>query len=350
MVRRAAIPALLAILVLLLPLPSLAQGQKSPSSLPNVDPYTRKYSIRGNVRFEQDERPVENIKIELTRFSGGVMSVTFTRSNGEFEFAGLDKGEFFLIVQERGYEPVRQSCVIYNSTLYGVQVYLKKLGNLQPEDSDPVSVRELSLSRDAQSNYRKAMDVLYKKHEPESSVELLQKVVIAVPDFYEGHFQLGVAYDMLHKPVEAEAAFRKSIATSSEKYPHALIALASLLTTQDRPAEAEPLVRQALALDAKIWQGHYEMGRALTALNRIEDAEKSLQESVRLHSDYPPAYLVLANVHIRTKNQTALLGDLNEFLRLDPSGPQSEQARKMRDYILHSAEASKGVPAAPPKP
>ena len=194
------------------------------------------------------------------------------------------------------------------------------------------------------------MDALYKKHKPEESLPLMQLVVTVVPGFYEAYFHMGIAYDQMQKPVEAEAALRKSIATSEEKFPHAFIALASLMTNQQKPAEAEAFARRGLEIDATIWLGQYEMGRALMALNRPQEAEKYVAESVRLHNDFPPAYLQLANIHMRMKNQTALLGDLNAFLRLDPNGPQSERARKMRDSIQLELENTKNSMAAPPKP
>ena len=183
---------------------------------------------------EQNEQPVENVKVELASIAGEVLGVALTGSKGEFEFNGLSNGEFILYVREPDFMPVRQSVAIFNSVLNGLVIYLRRVTvKSQGESVDPVTVRELSLPRDAQSNYRKGLDMLYRKRDPESGLKLLQKVVVASPDFYEGHFQIGVAYDMLHKPGEAEAAFRKSIATSSEKYPHALIALASLLALLD---------------------------------------------------------------------------------------------------------------------
>jgi tetratricopeptide (TPR) repeat protein len=345
--RRAVFPALLAIFLLL---PGFAHAQTTPSTA-NRDLPARLQSIRGNVRFEQNVQSAEMVKVELRKFSGEIAGVTFTRSNGEFEFAGLYNGTFYVVVEETGYEPVRQAVQIYNSSQFGVLVYLKKISTGAPaEGGDSVSVRELSLPRDARSTFRKGMDVLYKKHDPAASLPLFEKVATAAPNFYEALFRMGIAYDQLQKPVEAEAAWRKSIAASEEKFPDAFIALASLLTTLERAAEAEALARRALDLDPTMWQGQYEMGRALAGLNRQQEAEKSLMESVRLHNDYPPAYLLLANVHMRMRKQTALLGDLNEFLRLDPNGPQSDQARKMRDSVQRELDHAKNSLAAPPKP
>ncbi len=344
--RRVAFPALLTFLFLLTP---LLYAQTRSGSVVDTRP-RGVYAVRGNLRFAQNEKPAEMVKVELRRFAGDMVGTIFTRSNGEFEFTGVSPGTYYLIVEETGYEPVRDSVEVVSSSLFGVAVYLKKIGEVPGESGASVSVRELSLPRDTRTTFRKGMDVLYTKNDAAASLALLQQVTSAAPAFYEAYFHMGIAYNQLSKLAEAEASFRKSIAASEEKYPQALIALGSLLITQQKAAEAEPLVRRAVSLDATLWQGHYEMGRALAALNRPDEAEKSLAEMIKLRNDYPPAFLLLANIHMRMKNYSALLGDLNEFLRLEPEGPQSVQAKKMRDSIQQAMDNAKNAPAAPPKP
>lgn len=345
--RRVAFPALLA-MVFLLPSPAAAQQSRNPTI---TDRSPRTFSIRGNLRYSHNEKPAEMVKVELRRFSGDLAGTVFTRTNGEFEFTGLSAGMFYLIVEESGYEPLRESVEIAGTSHFGLLVYLRKTVAVEPEENgNAVSVRELNLPAKTRAAFRKGMDILYTKNDPAASVPVLQKVTTAAPGFYEAFFHLGIAYDQLNKMTEAEAAFRKAITASEEKYPEAFIALGSLLTSLEKPAEAEAMVRRGLALNASLWHGHYEMGRALLGQNRLEEAEKSLGEVVKLRKGYAPAYLLLANIHIRVRNQTALLGDLNEFLRLEPDGPQSAQAKKLRDSIVQSMENAKNAPAAPPKP
>ncbi len=349
--RRSAFLFLWAILFLFAP---LAYAQQRGSAHSVIDARPRgSYAIRGNLRYAQDEKPAEMIKIELRRFAGDMVGQLITRANGEFEFTGVSPGSYYLVVEETGFEPVREPVEVVSTSLFGVGVYLKKIGAApgQSERGDSVSVRELSLPRDVRANFRKAMDVLYTKKDATASLPIFQQVTTAAPAFYEAFFHLGIAFNQLDRLTEAEEAFRKAVTTSEEKYPRALIALGSLLTTRESAAEAEPLVRHALSLDASLWQGHYELARALAALGKTADAEKSLAETVKLQPGYAPAYLLLANVHIRLKNHPALLADLNEFLKLEPNGPQSPQAKKMRDAVQQAMENAKNAPAAaPPKP
>lgn len=351
MIRRVAFSVLVAFLFLLAPL-AHAQSRSTTSNVTIGDTRPRgTLSIRGNVRFAQNEKPVEQIKVELRRFTGDMVGTSFTRSNGEFEFTGLGTGTYYIVIEESGFEPVRDPVEMLTASMYGVVVYLKKIGTLPGETGDAVSVRELSLPASTRSAFRKAMELLYTKKDAAGSVPILQKVTTIAPTFYEAFFQLGMAYNELNRMPEAEAAFRKAVTVSEQKYPQALIMLGALLTTAEKAAEAEPLVRHAVALDASLWQAHYELGRALASLGRTGEAEKDLADAIKLRPDYAPAYLLLANVHIRTKNYVALLGDLNEYLRLDPDGPQSEQAKKMREAVQQAMDKTKTAPApAPPKP
>jgi hypothetical protein len=46
--------------------------------------------------------------------------------------------------------------------------------------------------------------------------------------------------------------------------------------------------------------------------------------------DFPQAHLLLAEIHSREKNYSALVTDLNEYLKLSPDGPSSAAAKALR--------------------
>jgi tetratricopeptide (TPR) repeat protein len=178
-----------------------------------------------------------------------------------------------------------------------------------------------------------------------------ERAVTHFPSYYEAYHEMGVAYIRLGQPAEAEKAFRKSIEVSESHYSEAYFALASLLSTNQRFAEAEPLVRQGLELDRNAWEGHYELARALLGLNRVDAAEKSAEEARTRKPDSPPLFLLLANIHIRKHDYPALLQDLDSYLKLEPTGPMSEQARRTREKIQHALGNAQNAPTAgPPKP
>jgi Tfp pilus assembly protein PilF len=324
----------------------------SQTRTPTVDLARRTFSIQGSIRNYDSNHPMEMLKVDLKKLTGVVVATTFTRSNGEFEFGGLTPGQYLIVVEERGYEPIRENIEIINTSRPGVYLFLKRpLEITRSEPGSAVSARELSLPRKARDAMQKGTERLYQKKDYRGSLAEFQRVIREAPSYYEAYEQMGVAYMNLGQTSEAEEAFRKSLELSENKYPGAYFWLASLLCDNQKFAEAEPLARRGLELDANAWRGHFELARTLLGLKRLEAAEKSAQEARTRNSAFPPLYLVLANIHINRRDYPALVEDLDTYLKLDPSGPMSEQARQTRDKVKGLLASTQNAPAAqPPKP
>jgi len=71
---------------------------------------------------------------------------------------------------------------------------------------------------------------------------------------------------------------------------------------------------------------------------------------VKLRSDHPLLYLLLANIHGQLQNNSALLEDLNNYLKLAPAGPFAEQVRQQRSQVQQALGDAQGKPATPATP
>src|SRR6202035_2797945 len=125
------------------------------------------------------------------------------------------------------------------------------------------------------------------------------------------------------------------------QYADAMFSLATILSDTKRYTEAEALARRGISVDASSGRGPFELARALTAMKKTDEAEKSAQKSRDLMPDNPPVYLLLANIHIQRKDYPALVRDLDDFLRLAPIGPEADQARKTREHVQALLNAPK---------
>ena len=47
--------------------------------------------------------------------------------------------------------------------------------------------------------------------------------------------------------------------------------------------------------------------------------------------NYPQLYIVLANIHLRLLKNDAVIEDLNTYLKLDPTGAYSGQAKALKE-------------------
>ncbi len=313
----------------------------------------RTFMIRGSLRLASNNQAAEMIKVELKKFTGEVVSVSYTRSNGEFEFGGLTSGAYVIVVDEEGFEPINESVELRNTLRTGVYLYLReplKLGGEAPR-SPTVSARELALPSKAAGVLRKGKEQLFAEGDPEESVKHFTKLAELSPDFYEAHYYLGFAYARLGRMAEAEAQLRASIAGSGQTHEDSYVSLASLLSNQQRYKEAEPFARKATELNPERWDGQFELARALGGVNRLHEALQVAKLVQEKNPAFADVHLLMANFHIRRGDRRGLLGALDDYLKLRPEGPASDQARATRRQVLEAMRrANAGSPPVSPPP
>jgi tetratricopeptide (TPR) repeat protein len=307
-------------------LPSLAQTRTAPRN---------NFSIAGNVRDDSDQQTMENVRVDLKLATGVPINTTFTRGNGEFEFAALGNGEYVVEVDLKGYDLARQLVTINNGSQRGVSLFMTRPMSVERSNSrTPISAHELSVPSKAHDEYEKGLQLFYLKSDFRGAIVQFQRAIKDFPTFYEAYGQMGNAYLQLKEMAPAEEAMRKSVDLSSARYSEAIFMLSGLLNDTSRYTDAATLARQGIDVDAASWRGPFELARALLGLKQLEEAEKSAIESRDLMPDDPAVYLMLANIHIQAHDYPALSKDLDGYLKLVPSGPQADQARKTRDDLL----------------
>jgi tetratricopeptide (TPR) repeat protein len=339
---RRAFSALLIIIASVLP--SLGQNRPDTSTRADRPAATRTtYGIVGTVRDDHDQHEMENIRVDLKQATGIPINTTFTRGNGEFEFSGLSSGNYIVEIMVQDYEPYRETFTLFNSSRRGMSIFLRRpMTVVSTNSSGAISAHELSVPHKAHDEFEKGLTLLYSKSDYRGAITEFQRAIKDFPNFYEAYAQEGNAYSYLGEVGPAEGAMRKSIELSSSRYPDAFFLLSELLNNTKRYSEAEALSRQGVALDASSWHGHFEMARALTALKRPEEAQKSAIQARDLKPDNPPVYLVLANIHIQLRDYEALLKDLDSYLKLVPTGPGADQARKTRENLQAAMQNAQG--------
>ena len=313
-------------------LPALGQGRT---------PVRNNLSIAGTIRDDADQHSMENVRVDLKLTSGVPINTTFTRGNGEFEFGGLANGEYVIEVDLKDYDTTKQPVTLYNSSQRGVSLFLtrpRQMGQAMTRGS--VSAHELSVPNKAHDEYEKGLQLLYVKQDYRGAIAQLQRAIKDFPTFYEAYAQEGNAYLQLKELAPAEEAMRKSVEISSGQYSEAMFMLAGLLNDTNRFEDAEAMSRKAMGVDAASWRGPFELARAFSGLNQLDEAEKNAIDARDMKPDNPSIYLMLANIHIHRHDYPALLKDLEGYLKLVPTGPDAEQARKTRDELIAARDAA----------
>ena len=304
------------------------------------------------VRAADGNAAMGHIPVELDLFTGGRVATTVTNNEGEFSFINLNADTYEIVVDEEGYQPLRQSVQVTRmSSAQTVAVYLRRAqGNISSPGPAKISAQELALPEDVDKDYQQGITELYQKHDWEASLRLFARVITKAPNFYRAYYHTGVADRKLGRDEAAEMALKRAVELSDGRYGGLLVELASLLVDEKKFTEAEKMARQGLTVWPGYWTANYELARALMGQRREAEAEKSMQEAVTSHPDIPKAYLFLANIHINRKDKASLVKDLDNYLRLVPAGLQSDKAREMRDQAMKDLAQAKSGPSAPTSP
>jgi hypothetical protein len=325
--------------------PLAAQRGSSPSSRSGSTAQMPTFSVSGKVLDAQDHAQLAGVRVELRTFTGVTVGTAITRASGDFEFLGVGVGSYDVIVQQAGYHTATKRLDVQES-IFGLSIEL-------PPDSTTiastpgapsVSARELSIPRNAQDAMNKGLALMLEKSDYKGSIKQFERAIHNYPEYYEAYTEIGVAYMHMGNKGSAEPPLRKALEISREQDAVVLTWLASLLNDTQRFSDAEPLARKGVGLDSNSWQANAELARSLLGLNRAAEAEKSALAAAKLRPDNALLYLVLANIHGQLENGPALMGDLDNYLRLIPTGSTAEQVRAQRkqlqDELQHAQQTS----------
>ena len=314
---------------------------------------SRKISIDGTIRTEDNSAIPRRLRVDLDAPTGGVVATVFTDDNGRFSFASVSPGNYLILVEETGFEPIRESIDASMGNYHALSLELRKVvarGNA--ENPGTISVHELALPQKARDALRDGRKKLYVSGQPQNSLADFQKAIQSAPDCYEAYYDLGIAYWQLKQIEQAQGALRKSSELSSNKYGHANMALGMIFADQKKYDEAEKALLLSVEAEPASWMSQFQLGRVFYSENRLKDAEAPLEKARELKPNAPGVYRVLALVHLRLHNPAAALEDLNTYIKLDPDSAAGQQAKRMRDQVQESLAQAQAPATAPeaPKP
>jgi Tfp pilus assembly protein PilF len=336
---------------LLCSLPLCAQRRSVPSVSPFPDSdigigsgRVRSFNISGVVADAQSHVRLNGVRVDLEGMAGGVLATAFTSGNGNFQFNNVRSGSYELVFEQSGYEDDRERLDIDGPVL-SMTVQLKPMNTEGAFARAPsVSVRDLSIPQKAREAMSKGMMLLYQKSDYPGSIKEFERAIHAYPDYYEAYAQIAMAQIKMKENDQAEQALRKSIDVSHEHYADGYALLAALYSGQKRYFDAEPLASKAVELDPKSWHAQSELAQALLGLGRAEDAEGHAKAAADIQPDNPTLRLLLADIHIQTQNDPALLDDLNAYLKIAPNGPYADKVRQQRDEAQQRLQNSQASP------
>ena len=304
------------------------------------------HAIGGSVRNEEDDSPISQVQVQLQRTGNVAHPILITNDNGEFYFGQFPPGEYEVIAELDGYQPVRLPVNITRHDETNLIIRVRRLSSTAPT-GDVTTAHQLRVPKKAHDAFDKGVSKADSNADYRGAIEEFQRAIKNYADYYESYTEMGLAYIRLKDLPSAEKALRKSIELSSAKYAPPLMLLAMVLNDQNQADDAQPVARQAIAAAPQAWRGHYELARALYSRRQVPEAEAAASTARALRPESPDVYLLLSEIHRSTHNAPALLQDFDTYLKLAPRGPAAPRVRQLREQLLKYME-SHGRPGAQP--
>ena len=212
-----------------------------------------------------------------------------------------------------------------------------------------VSVHELQIPEKARNAFEKGIERFAAK-DAAGSVSEFQKAIKVFPAYYEAYDKMGDAELLLNSWEPAETAYKKAIELSRGRYAPPHFGLGLILCNQEkRPGEAEETVREGLAMSPTDPGGDFVLSWVLYSMKRMQDAEKSARDAILQAPMFAGARLLLAQIHLRENNLSAVVQDLDSYLGLGIDSSFNAKIRAIRADALRGLSGD-NVESGPERP
>ena len=134
----------------------------------------------------------------------------------------------------------------------------------------------------------------------EEAITAFLRVIDIDPTIEQPYVFLGKMLDQAgaHLP-EITRADEAWAARDPQNAKAQLLLAKALLAANNRDQRAEGLLRKSIALDAKDWEAHYELGVLLAGEHKYPEAAAELERSIELNPKQPMPHYHLARVYDR---------------------------------------------------
>ncbi len=281
-------------------------------------------SITGSVTSLKSE-PIANARVELHDLATGTLvASTYSQSTGKFEFNNIPNSAYE-VVAVSGLAQTSERLMGSKANNY-VELHLS-VPDADNSATSTVSVAALRVPNKARNEFDKAADA-YQKHKPVETInEHLARALQIYPRFAQALTLKAVLLMEQSNFKDAEPLLQESI-DSDPSYPIPYVALASIMTFEQKYDDSVRTLERAVPLAPTMWQIYFEMGKALLAKGDFERSLRNINKAESLNPErYTTLYLLKAHALLGLKRYHAAINQLQQFLQGAPSGPDSDQAR-----------------------
>jgi tetratricopeptide (TPR) repeat protein len=165
----------------------------------------------------------------------------------------------------------------------------------------------------------------YRKTDLQQALSYARQAVRLDPRFVKAQDQLGLCYAGLGQYEEAIRAYQEAIRLNQEQslhWPWPAMNLGTLYLQLERWDDAEAALRQSLAAEPQFPVAHLRLGRVLEKKDHWNEAIQELQEAVKLDPTYPEPHYALARIYRKQGDAASAQRELTLFEALRKTDKQ----------------------------
>src|SRR3984957_3520988 len=156
----------------------------------------------------------------------------------------------------------------------------------------------------------------YRKTDLQQALHDAERAVRLDPAYMKAYDQLGLCYAGLNQTEEAIQAYKEAIRLNQQqtlRWPWPSMNLGALLLRLNRLDEAEAYLRDSLTIDPRFPVAHLRLGQLLEGKERYEEAIAELQQAARLDPTYPEPHYALGRIYRKQRDFKAVERELRMF-------------------------------------
>ena len=282
-------------------------------------------TVSGTVT-DMNNKPLKDVRVELTNANGVAVNSTYTNVSGMFEFAHVAQGSYRVVATsglQQNSEHVEANT--FNSM---VAIHMQTETPQDGINGSAISVAQYKVPSKARDEYRKAQEGL-EKQKTEDATRHLARALEIFPNYADALTLRAVLALNQHNPQAAMADLDKAVKADGS-YAMAYMVMGSALNMQSKFDEALRALQRGESLAPNYWQAHFEMGKSFIGKGDYQSALSQLQRAQAMApQEYALIYLLQAHALLAMKQYPEAMSALQQYLQKEPAGPNRQEAEKM---------------------
>ena len=303
--------------------------------------------VAGQIRAADGDFPTHQLLVEL-RLRGGTVNSTYADARGQFSFAGLEPNLYHIVINDDDYSPVDELAPVNPDNPNAVVMILLRPREDKKND-DPLRTRASGSNpylvnladynkrfpKSAIKEYKRGLDAEH-NGDPDQAIAHYRGALTIAPDYYPAHNNLGSLYLGKKDFNSAEEQFRDAIRLRQDD-AQAYFNLGNVLMQTGRYPESETAVASGLQHSPNSAFGYFLKGCLAHRTGKDGEGEKDLRQALALDATMWQAHLQLVDLYLRQARRDDAISELQVFLKAFPSAPAAPKARDLLHRLQTSA-------------